>query len=231
MWPLSSEAPSVLPPAGMKLAEFAGDSALLDVRCHGRHDLLRPRGAERRHPSSRAGQGGRAAGADQRLGDGAFLWGRDRASRALQVDRGAARGRRSGAGDGHQRVARGGRDALRAPGEAGDAGGGRAADVRPDAAAAEAAGRRAGADPAGGRRPRRRGAGGGGRRGADRVRPRHPERPQPGRLHALGGEAAAAGRAGLRARLLHLRGRPVPRAALRGRAAGDDALDGLAATR
>ena len=64
----------------------------------------------------------------------------------------------------------------------------------------------------------------GARRGADRVRPRDPQRPQPGRLHALGGEAAAAGAAGGRARLLDLRGRPLPRAPLRGRAAGDDAL-------
>ena len=37
-------------------------------------------------------------------------------------------------------------------------------------------------------------------------------------------EAGAAGRARRRARLLDLRGRPLPRAALRGRAAGDDAL-------
>ena len=38
-------------------------------------------------------------------------------------------------------------------------------------------------------------------------------------------EAGAAGRARRRARLLDLRGRPLPRAALRGRGAGDDALD------
>ena len=65
---------------------------------------------------------------------------------------------------------------------------------------------------------------GGARRGADQARPRHPQRPQPRRLHALGREARAAGRARRRARLLDLRGRPLPRAALRGRAAGDDAL-------
>ena len=71
---------------------------------------------------------------------------------------------------------------------------------------------------------RRRRGRGGARRGADQARPRHPQRPQPGRLHALRGEAGAAGRARRRARLLDLRGRPLPRAALRGRAAGDDAL-------
>ena len=65
----------------------------------------------------------------------------------------------------------------------------------------------------------------GARRGADQARPRHPQLPQPGRLHALGREARAAGRARRRARLLDLRGRPLPRAALRGRGAGDDALD------
>ena len=64
----------------------------------------------------------------------------------------------------------------------------------------------------------------GARRGADQARPRHPQLPQPRRLHALGREARAAGRARRRARLLDLRGRPLPRAALRGRAAGDDAL-------
>ena len=61
--------------------------------------------------------------------------------------------------------------------------------------------------------------------GPDQARPRHPQLPQPGRLHALGREAGAAGRARRRARLLDLRGRPLPRAALRGRGAGDDALD------
>ena len=78
---------------------------------------------------------------------------------------------------------------------------------------------------AGGRRagPRRLRSGAGG--GADQARPRHPQLPQPRRLHALGREAGAAGRAGRRARLLDLRGRPLPRAALRGRGAGDDALD------
>ena len=65
---------------------------------------------------------------------------------------------------------------------------------------------------------------GGARGGADQARPRDPQLPQPRRLHALGREARAAGRARRRARLLDLRGRPLPRAALRGRGAGDDAL-------
>ena len=55
------------------------------------------------------------------------------------------------------------------------------------------------------------------------ARPHHPQRAQPGRLHALGGQARAPGRARRRARLLDLRGRPLSRASLRGRAAGDDA--------
>ncbi len=84
--------------------------------------------------------------------------------------------------------------------------------------------------PLRGRRARRRAVRGGARRGADQARPRHPQLPQPGRLHALGREARAAGRARRRARLLDLRGRPLPRAALRGRGAGDDALDRLGRT-
>ena len=60
--------------------------------------------------------------------------------------------------------------------------------------------------------------------GPRQARPRDPQLPQPGRLHALGGEARAAGRAGGRARVRDLRGRPLPLAPLRGRAAADDAL-------
>ena len=51
-------------------------------------------------------------------------------------------------------------------------------------------GRRAGAGAARGRRPRRRGLRSGPRRGAGQARPRDPQLPQPGRLHALGREAA-----------------------------------------
>ena len=52
-------------------------------------------------------------------------------------------------------------------------------------------------------------------RGAREARPRDPELPQPGRLHALRGQARAPGRARGRARLLDLRGRPLPRASVR----------------
>ena len=46
--------------------------------------------------------------------------------------------------------------------------------------------------------------------GAAEARPRDPQLPQPGRLHALDGEARAPGRAGRRARLHPVRGRPLP---------------------
>ena len=55
-----------------------------------------------------------------------------------------------------------------------------------------------------------RGVRGGARRRPGEARPRDPQLPQPGRLHALGGEARAPGRARGRARLLDLRGRPLP---------------------
>ena len=62
------------------------------------------------------------------------------------------------------------------------------------------------------------------------ARPHHPQLPEPRRLHALGGQARAAARARPQPRLHDLRGRPVRRAALRGRAAADDALDGRLST-
>ena len=102
----------------------------------------------------------------------------------------------------------------------------RAADLRPHAADAAAPRRRAGAGAARGRRPRRRRPRGGARRGAAEARPRDPQLPQPGRLHALGSEK--------RVRLVELAAEhgfwifeddPYRRAALRGRGAGDDALD------
>ena len=101
----------------------------------------------------------------------------------------------------------------------------RAADLRPHPAAPAAARRRAGAGSARGRRrrPRRLRSGAGGRPG--QARPHHSQLPQPRRLHALGREAGAAGRARRRARLLDLRGRPLPRAAVRGPHDGADDLD------
>ena len=65
----------------------------------------------------------------------------------------------------------------------------------------------------------------GGRRQAE-ARPHHPELPEPRRLHAVGAQARAAARARAQARVHGVRGRPVRRAALRGHAAADDALDG-----
>ena len=74
------------------------------------------------------------------------------------------------------------------------------------------------------RRPRR--VRGGARRRAGQARPHHPQLPQPGRLHALGRQARAPGRARRRARLLDLRGRPLsPDQVRRRRAAADDAVD------
>ena len=82
-----------------------------------------------------------------------------------------------------------------------------------------------------GRRRRRRRVRGGARRRAGEARPRDPQLPQPGRLHALGRQARAAGRARRRARLLDLRGRPLPADQVRRRrAAADDALDRTART-
>ena len=58
-----------------------------------------------------------------------------------------------------------------------------------------------------------------GRRGAPEARPHHPHLPEPGRLHAVGRQAPAAGRTGSRPRVHDLRGRPVRRAAVQGLAA------------
>ena len=51
-----------------------------------------------------------------------------------------------------------------------------------------------------------------------------PQLPQPGRLHAVASQARAAAGAGGRVRLPDLRGRPLPRGALRGRGPADDAV-------
>ena len=58
------------------------------------------------------------------------------------------------------------------------------------------------------------------------ARARHPELPEPRGLHAQRAEAGEAARAGRRARLHDLRGRPVHRDPLRGRGPADDALPG-----
>src|SRR4051794_2212466 len=113
----------------------------------GRGDFLCARGAERRHLAPRAGAGGRAAGTCLRLGNGAFLWGWDRPSRALPVGGGAARRPGSGAGDDHQRLARGGGDAVRAPAPAPRPPRRPAARLRPHPPPPAAAPGRAGAPP------------------------------------------------------------------------------------
>ena len=64
------------------------------------------------------------------------------------------------------------------------------------------------------------------RRHRPQARPHHPQLPEPGGLHAVGGQARDAAAARRRARLHAVRGRPVHRDPLRGRVAADDALPG-----
>ena len=61
---------------------------------------------------------------------------------------------------------------------------------------------------------------------APEARARDPELPEPRRLHAQRRQAGEAARAGRRARLHDLRGRPLHRDPLRGRGPADDALAG-----
>ena len=63
-------------------------------------------------------------------------------------------------------------------------------------------------------------------RRAPEARARHPELPEPRGLHAQRGQAGEAARAGRRARLHDLRGRPLHLDPLRGRGPADDALAG-----
>ena len=59
------------------------------------------------------------------------------------------------------------------------------------------------------------------------ARPHHPQLPEPGRLHAVAGEARRGCSSWPREHgFVDLRGRPLRRAALQRRAAADDALDG-----
>ena len=120
----------------------------------------------------------------------------------------------------HQRVDAGRRVPLQPARRARRRRGGRGADLRPHAARAAQARRGDPRDPARGGRHRRRGArrGARGRRAAE-ARPHHPQLPEPGGLHALAREAPAPARAEPRIRFHDLRGRPVRRGALRGRAA------------
>ena len=190
-----------------------------------RHDHLRPRRSERRHPARRGGARGCRDGARGRLGEGALLRQGPRPPGPLRVDRDRAARDRSRAGDGHQRLDGGGGAALPAPARAGRPRDRRAALLRPHAAAARRAGvelvpvplEEDGIDVDAlerelGERP-------------GQARPRDPELPQPRRLHPLRGEAPAPRRARRRARLLDLRGRPLPADPLRRRGAADDALD------
>ncbi len=143
----------------------------------------------------------------------------------MRVDRGAARSPPR-AGDGHQRLDGGGVAPLSPLRRIRGPGGGGAAHLRPHPAAAEAGRRRVPAGAAGGGRDRRnRGRGRLAARGSE-TRSRDPQLPQPRRLHALGREAAAPGRARRRARLRPLRGRSLPADQLRWRGRQDDAGDG-----
>src|SRR5215212_253844 len=120
----------------------------------------------------------------------------------------------------HQRLDAGRRLPVPGAGRTGRRGRRRGADVRPHAAVADQAGRGDPRDPARAGRHRRGRARGRARRGcAADARPHHPELPEPRRLHALAGKARPAAGARARARLHPVRGRPLRRIALRGRAA------------
>ena len=102
--------------------------------------------------------------------------------------------------------------------QAGRRGDRRVADVRPHAAEpAQPRRGRAHGRPRDRRHQHRRAGDGARHGGAPEARAHHPELPEPGRLHALRGQAHAAAGAGRRARLHDLRGRPVRRDPLRGR--------------
>ncbi len=124
--------------------------------CHGwRHDFIRSRGAQRRHPAEGCGEGCGCGCSRRGLGKGALLRDRDRASWALPVGRRAAWWPRRGSGDDRQRVAGGRLDVVRASARARRPGRGGAADVRPHPLDVAAARGRAGAGEPGGRRSRR----------------------------------------------------------------------------
>ena len=189
-----------------------------------RPHLLRARRAVRRHHRPRRAP--RGGGEGLRGGPG----GHDRVRHghrlraAARVDRREARRRRV-AGHRHERVDAGRRVPLRHARRARGRGRRRAPDVRPDAARPAPARRRDRAGRPRARRDRRRRAGEAARgRPAPEARAHHPQLPEPGRLHALAREARPAAGARPRVRLPRLRGRPVRRAALRGRDAPDDAL-------
>ena len=182
-----------------------------------RADQLRPRRAERRHPARRGGAGGCGAGARRRLEASALLRDGGGAPGAVRVGRRASRPRRPVPGDDHQRLARGRRDAVPAP--ARRPGTGWSSSSRPTTArcccwsgSAPSASawplEEDGIDVEALERLLVEGA-------AREARPRDPQLPQPGRLHPLGRQARAPGRARRRARFLDLRGRPLPRAAVR----------------
>ena len=189
-----------------------------------RHDQLRPRRPERRHPPGRGRARGDRALARERLGARPLLWHRDRPPRPLRVGRSRVPRGRGRAGDVHQRLDGGRRAALPLHGRARRPGDRRTALLRPHPAAPRPHRRRDRRRSAGGRRDPARGVRGGARRRPGEARPRDPELPQPGGLHALGDEARAPGRARGRARLLDLRGRPLPAGLVRRRAAADDAV-------
>ena len=130
-------------------------------------------------------------------------------------------------GRGHERLDAGGRVPVPAARRARRPRDRRGAQLRPHAPVAARAGRRPDGDPARGGRRGRRGDRARVRSGrAAEARPHHPQLPQPRRLHAVAREAAPAARPGEDLRLRHLRGRPLRRAPLRGRAAADDAVAG-----
>ena len=131
------------------------------------------------------------------------------------------------AGRCHEWLDAGRRLPVRCAGQVRRLGDRRAANVRPDAAVVAQPRRGRPNGRARARRDRRGCARAGARRRREaEARPHHPQLPESRRLHAVGREARAAARARAQPRVHDLRGRPVCGAAVRGRAAADDALDG-----
>ncbi len=138
-----------------------------------------------------------AKGPCRRLEARALLRDRHRASRPVRVDRRAPRPRRSRPGDGDQRVARGGGDCSSSSSSA-PAIGSSSSSLRTTARCCSWSG----SAPIGSAcrsRPTAstwRSSSASSARAPGEARPRDPELPQPGRMHALRREARATGRAG-----------------------------------
>ena len=153
---------------------------------------------------------------------------RDRLPAAARVDRRAPPGRRPSRCSSPTARCRPTRSCSTRSCEPGRRGDRRAPDLRPDAAVAAQPRRRRADGRARARRDRRRRARARARRPARKPKLAHiiPNFQNPAGYTLSADEARAPARARPRPRVHDLRGRPVRGAALRGRAAADDALDG-----